>query len=80
MFVNRSKFLDNGGCGYLLKPEYLRNDGAEQDDPIDLYVHVLGGGSLPKPGGEKGGEIIDPFVVVHVDGNPWTRHITRPRL
>ncbi len=70
MFVNRSKFQDNGRCGYLLKPEYLRDDSADQDDPVDLYVHVLGGGSLPKPGGAKSGEIIDPFVVVHLDGNP----------
>ena len=70
MFVNRSKFQDNGGCGYLLKPEYLRYDNSEPEDPLDLYVHILGGGSLPKPGGEKSGEIIDPFVVVHVDGNP----------
>lgn len=26
LLLNLVKFSDNGGCGYLLKPEYLRND------------------------------------------------------
>lgn len=24
MFINEAKFRDNGGCGYVLKPDFLR--------------------------------------------------------
>jgi phosphatidylinositol phospholipase C delta len=70
MFCNRAKFQENGACGYLLKTEAQRQDDGEEVKPIKLVVHVLGGSSLPKPGGEASGEIIDPFVVVSIDGHP----------
>lgn len=70
MSVNRAKFRDNGMCGYLLKPPNMRTDASEKDRPVKLFVHVLGGGSLPKPGGETYGEIIDPYVKVSVHGHP----------
>lgn len=70
MFINRAKFKENAQCGYLLKPEWQRQDGGALERPLKLYVHVLGGGNLPKPGGESTGEIIDPYVIVSVDGHP----------
>ena len=70
MFINRAKFRENAQCGYLLKPEWQRRDGGAPEKALRLYVHVLGGGNLPKPGGESTGEIIDPYVIVSVDGHP----------
>jgi len=28
MELQNGKFLDNGGCGYILKPEFLRNQNS----------------------------------------------------
>ena len=68
--ANLGKFRENGKCGYVLKPEYLRFDNAPPSPPIRLYVHVISAEQLPKPGGSQGGEIIDPYVMVHIAGIP----------
>lgn len=33
MDLHDGRFLDNGGCGYVLKPEYLRSGELSQDPP-----------------------------------------------
>jgi hypothetical protein len=68
MFANHGKFLLNGGCGYVLKPEYMLKDGVNQSRGIRLQLHILGGSQLPKPGGANAGEIIDPFLFVDICG------------
>ena len=49
MWVNEGKFLDNGGCGYVLKPEWMRDARDElpqRTEPRRLRVHVF---SASKP-------------------------------
>lgn len=44
--VAKQKFLDNGGCGYVLKPPYAINNGTPFP-PSSLCVHLLSGQWLP---------------------------------
>ncbi|KXZ52101.1 hypothetical protein GPECTOR_10g1124 [Gonium pectorale] len=41
--INQGKFLDNGGCGYVLKPEWMRVPGASLPSrpPRQLTVRIL---------------------------------------
>eukprot|EP01035_Chromulina_nebulosa_P020678 gene20678-26809_t len=68
LHVNTGKFRENGNIGYVLKPEYMLSDKGVKSPPIKLTIHVLSGQQLPKPGGAKVGEIIDPFVVLRING------------
>ncbi|CAN0094489.1 unnamed protein product, partial [Scytosiphon promiscuus] len=77
MQYNDGKFRDNGGCGYLLKPGFLRSGrpfypetGPFPKGAMTLTVQVVSGRQLPKPGGAQQGEIIDPYVFVSVAGVP----------
>ncbi|GET88640.1 phospholipase c-like protein [Leishmania tarentolae] len=67
--LNRSFFLDNGCCGYLLKPDYLRPvtclPAAVQENSRSLTVEVISGLSLPNA---SKSEISDPFVTVFLEG------------
>jgi len=62
--LNDGRFRENGGCGYVLKPNSINMVDASPPQPITLYVKVLCGACLPKPNGEKTGERIDPYVHV----------------
>lgn len=68
--INFGKFLENGRCGYVLKPEYMiGNDPAKiLAKPIRLVLNIISGSHLPKPGGAQKGEIVDPFVIVMIHG------------
>lgn len=74
--VNFGKFLENGRCGYVLKPSYLIRKTPAPDPtelilpmrPIRLTINVLSAVSLPKPGGAQRGEVIDPFVNIFIHG------------
>jgi hypothetical protein len=64
MHLNHGKFRDNGGCGYVLKPEYLltssdNNTATPRFDPctiaplgaaatVKLIVWIMSAQSLPK--------------------------------
>ena len=61
------KFRENGSCGYVLKPEYLR-DAGDRSHAVRLTVHVISGQQLPKPFADRVGEIIDPYIVLHITG------------
>ncbi|RXM35178.1 1-phosphatidylinositol 4,5-bisphosphate phosphodiesterase zeta-1 [Acipenser ruthenus] len=73
MDLNRGKFQDNGNCGYVLKPHFMRvsekpfDPNAFQPDfkATNLLVKVISGYSLPVPRGSKG---IDPYVRVEIHG------------
>jgi len=66
-FLNRAMFLGNGGCGYRLKPRFLRDPGLlyspcspawpginKPEFPgMTLTVEVLSGQHLPRHGGEE---------------------------
>jgi hypothetical protein len=72
MHVNRGKFRENGGCGYVLKPPTLLggSTGVLGLRALQLTITVLSAHQLPKPGGATKGEVIDPFVVVSMHGAP----------
>ncbi|XP_077409858.1 1-phosphatidylinositol 4,5-bisphosphate phosphodiesterase delta-1a isoform X2 [Vanacampus margaritifer] len=78
MHINQGRFLPNGMCGYILKPEFQR-DAASQFDPNDLscgpllqkkslHVMVISAQQLPKLNVEKQKSIVDPLVRLEVYG------------
>ncbi|XP_055346908.1 1-phosphatidylinositol 4,5-bisphosphate phosphodiesterase delta-1-like [Paramacrobiotus metropolitanus] len=72
--VYKAMFRDNGGCGYLLKPEYLRSEDMDPDEynnriiPIKLRITVISAQQLPKPDGIDGHDITDPYVTLQIYG------------
>ncbi|XP_029644259.1 1-phosphatidylinositol 4,5-bisphosphate phosphodiesterase delta-1 isoform X2 [Octopus sinensis] len=64
------KFLDNGGCGYLLKPSYLLSGKPEVEpsQPKLLAIKVISAYQLPKPSESFKGEVIDPIVKIEIHG------------
>nr|XP_046249415.1 1-phosphatidylinositol 4,5-bisphosphate phosphodiesterase zeta-1-like isoform X2 [Scatophagus argus] len=73
MDLNDGRFLDNGGCGYVLKPAVLMSSqrsfdpGCSQHDlkPTHLLLKVISGSNLPVP---RTGKALDPFVRVEIYG------------
>ena len=78
--MNRAKFSDNGGCGYVLKPAFLNEPDPTYSpcSPFILQVEkentvkvtVVSGQHIPRPDGSLSGEVIDPYVEVRVRGHP----------
>jgi len=80
-FLNRARFSANGGCGYVLKPEFLRNPNLSYSPSanslldrkrfpgLKLKLEIISGQHIPRPNGVDKGEIIDPFVHVRVRGH-----------
>jgi hypothetical protein len=85
VYANQAQFAQNGGLGYVLKPDWMlapsvaeyaavggtgkRRPGDVK--PVTLTVTVISGHFLPKPRGyHEAGDIIDPFVEVHIVGAP----------
>ena len=80
VFLNNAKFLDNGGSGYILKPEFLHQYDSEYSPvtPLQkevenercLNVTVLSGQFLPGIDGNSfGGDKVNPFVKVRIRGH-----------
>uniref|UniRef100_A0A672NZD2 Phosphoinositide phospholipase C n=1 Tax=Sinocyclocheilus grahami TaxID=75366 RepID=A0A672NZD2_SINGR len=78
MDLNQARFLPNGKCGYILKPEFQR-DPASQFDPKNLRVgpwlkkktlHIISAQQLPKINKDKQKSIVDPQVRVEIYGVP----------
>ncbi|KAK7871352.1 hypothetical protein R5R35_006064 [Gryllus longicercus] len=74
---NDAKFDDNGGCGYVLKPEVLRKnspydpDSTENDkNQVTMKLTVISGQHIPKADNDAEGEIVDPYVKVKIAGHP----------
>ncbi|XP_069926299.1 1-phosphatidylinositol 4,5-bisphosphate phosphodiesterase delta-4 isoform X4 [Oryctolagus cuniculus] len=69
-------FHQNGGCGYVLKPEFLRDTRSSfhPERPISplkaqtLLVQVISGQQLPKVNENKEKSIVDPLVKVEIFG------------
>ncbi|XP_069699232.1 1-phosphatidylinositol 4,5-bisphosphate phosphodiesterase delta-4-like isoform X2 [Periplaneta americana] len=76
IFLNESKFRQNGGCGYVLKPKYLcggtdYDPNAVGDRPsTELKLTIISGQHIPKADQNLEGEVVDPYVVVKVVGHP----------
>ncbi|XP_063816054.1 1-phosphatidylinositol 4,5-bisphosphate phosphodiesterase delta-3 [Pseudophryne corroboree] len=72
MDLNRGRFQDNGFCGYVLKPEFLRREET-YFNPEDLSgsvkmlnIKILSAQQLPKLNQENPNSIVDPFVRVEI--------------
>ncbi|XP_073927839.1 1-phosphatidylinositol 4,5-bisphosphate phosphodiesterase delta-4 isoform X4 [Castor canadensis] len=69
-------FRQNGGCGYVLKPDFLRDTQSSfhPHRPISpfqgkrLLVQVISGQQLPKVDDTKERSIVDPLVKVEIFG------------
>uniref|UniRef100_A0A3Q4AQ27 Phosphoinositide phospholipase C n=1 Tax=Mola mola TaxID=94237 RepID=A0A3Q4AQ27_MOLML len=79
MDLNDGLFRQNGCCGYVLKPDFMRNANTqfspdkpeERHDykPLRLSIQVISGQQLPKVN-QKEGSIVDPLVRVEIYGSP----------
>jgi Ca2+-dependent lipid-binding protein len=77
--MNTALFNDNGKCGYVLKPDILRNP-TSKFDPYDtntmlnkkyLRLKIISAQNLPLP--RRNGlikDIPDPYVIVRIAGVP----------
>uniref|UniRef100_A0A8C3Q3I8 Phosphoinositide phospholipase C n=1 Tax=Chrysolophus pictus TaxID=9089 RepID=A0A8C3Q3I8_CHRPC len=73
-------FSQNGHCGYVLKPPFMRDEGTlfnpndsstwQGAGPVTLTIQVISGQQLPKVANTKDGAIIDPLVRVEIHGVP----------
>ncbi|XP_039925901.1 1-phosphatidylinositol 4,5-bisphosphate phosphodiesterase delta-4 isoform X2 [Hirundo rustica] len=73
-------FSQNGCCGYVLKPPFMRDEETlfnpsdpsswAGPGPITLTIQVISGQQLPKVANSKEGAIIDPLVRVEIYGVP----------
>lgn len=77
MLLNDGRFRENGGQGYVLKPEYLcsskKSAGGNLDctHPRKLSIRILSGFCLPKSAEKKSSSSINPFVRVTLyDASP----------
>ncbi|XP_072315914.1 1-phosphatidylinositol 4,5-bisphosphate phosphodiesterase delta-4-like [Eucyclogobius newberryi] len=79
MDLNDALFRQNGGCGFVLKPDFMRKSDSEFSPdrpesrpgpgPLRLSVQVISGQQFPKVN-QKQGSIVDPLVRVEVYGVP----------
>ncbi|XP_061569839.1 1-phosphatidylinositol 4,5-bisphosphate phosphodiesterase delta-1a isoform X1 [Cololabis saira] len=80
MQLNQGRFLSNGFCGYVLKPEFQRSLSS-QFNPNTLtsgpwlkrktfHVMVISAQQLPKLNKDKHKSIVDPLVRVEIYGVP----------
>ncbi|KAL0964027.1 hypothetical protein UPYG_G00317310 [Umbra pygmaea] len=76
MDLNDGLFHQNGCCGYVLKPNFMRKEDSfdperpqdwEGYKPLCLSIQVISGQQLPKVN-QKEGSIVDPLVRVEVYG------------
>uniref|UniRef100_A0A3Q3G894 Phosphoinositide phospholipase C n=1 Tax=Kryptolebias marmoratus TaxID=37003 RepID=A0A3Q3G894_KRYMA len=80
MDLNQGRFLQNGLCGYVLKPPFMcQHDttfspdnvgGGPGHKPVLLTVQVISAQQLPKPERDKPSSIVDPHVRVEIHGAP----------
>jgi phosphatidylinositol phospholipase C delta len=81
-FINMARFSDNGSCGYVLKPEFMRDESIRYSpcspsrlDPkrfpaLKVELTIVSGQHIPRPDGKLEGEVIDPYVKVRIRGHP----------
>eukprot|EP01134_Creolimax_fragrantissima_P006732 CFRG6732T1 len=68
MQVNTAFFKQNGGCGYVLKPEFMRcKDPVHEEGMVTLKIKVINGNRIPKPTGDSAkGEVVDSLCKVYI--------------
>ncbi|KAM8933363.1 inactive phospholipase C-like protein 1 [Pelodytes ibericus] len=81
MDLNIGWFLQNGGCGYVLRPSIMRDEVSYFSantkgvvpgvSPQVLHVKIISGQNFPKPKGACAkGDVIDPYVCIEIHGIP----------
>lgn len=65
MQINQAKFRLNGGCGYVLKPDFMLYNSNFVEDSLSVTLCVIAGRHVGRPG--RNG-ISNPFVTVEVYG------------
>ncbi|XP_037545164.1 1-phosphatidylinositol 4,5-bisphosphate phosphodiesterase delta-3-A [Nematolebias whitei] len=78
MDLNQGRFLPNGRCGYVLKPDFLCSPKSDFDPentgggpghtPTQLNIRIISAQQLPKINTEKASSIVDPQVWVEIHG------------
>lgn len=82
-------FNDNGQCGYILKPEILRNpslgfnpsDSKTMKNIQRLTIKIISAQQLPAP--PRNGivtDIIDPYVIISTYGVSFDRHEEKTKV
>ena len=73
LIINDGLFRQNGGCGYVLKSDELRDvhgtlstQSTSTKTMRTIRIRVVSGSCLPKPDGKPNGECIDPYVRVRI--------------
>ncbi|XP_028660037.2 1-phosphatidylinositol 4,5-bisphosphate phosphodiesterase delta-1a isoform X1 [Erpetoichthys calabaricus] len=80
MDLYQGMFKQNGHCGYILKPKFLRESTSQFNpmcvtsgewlQPKKLHVMIISGQQLPKVNQDKINSIVDPLVKVEIFGVP----------
>ncbi|XP_062269731.1 1-phosphatidylinositol 4,5-bisphosphate phosphodiesterase delta-3-A-like [Platichthys flesus] len=80
MDLNQGRFLQNGQCGYMLKPPFMCQPGTTFNPenvgggpghrPVLFTVRIISAQQLPKPEWDKPSSIVDPQVWVEIHGAP----------
>ncbi|KAI9218596.1 hypothetical protein BC828DRAFT_388147 [Blastocladiella britannica] len=78
MMLHTAFFDQNGGSGYVLKPEYMLAPHAPQPVPILFRVDVLCGNHLPKARGKIKGDVINPYVTIEIYDPPVPTRAAQP--
>ncbi len=85
----RGKFLDNGGCGYILKPDYLINARETKYNPLNsqlniddaqlLTLTIISAQFLSRSNLETS-DIPDPYVAISIHGLPCDQQIRKTKV
>ncbi|XP_037703417.1 1-phosphatidylinositol 4,5-bisphosphate phosphodiesterase zeta-1 [Choloepus didactylus] len=80
MDLQNGKFLDNGGSGYILKPQFLRDgksnfnpsEKPKDSNPVTLTIRLISGIQLP-PSYHSSTNKADTLVIIEIFGVPNDR-------
>lgn len=88
MQIHQGKFLDNGCCGYILRPDYMFSDTYNPSDPstlalnnvkpLDLTIRIIGARHLMGSKNRRG--LVSPFVEVEVVGSDYDNQKLKTRV
>ncbi len=83
------KFLDNGGCGYILKPNYLIHANETKYNPLDSHLNLdypqtltltIISAQFLFPSNTKTTDILDPYVNISIHGLPCDQQISKTKV
>lgn len=83
MQLNQAKFMDNGSCGYILKPSFMFRDDYDPSNPQTLgdvvpkiiNLRIIGARHLRK----DGRNLMSPLVEIEVIGASYDTVVNRTK-